>query len=194
MEDTVFHMSPEEISRLQQEVSIHGNPHALERLYLSFYGRLFRFTQALVKQAEVTEEIIADIFIKLWERRETLMEIENLRVYLYVAARNRSLNYLNWKSRDVVSYVDSYPVDIASSQETPDSLLMTKEMAARISQAVDALPTKCRLIFRLVREERLKYREVAEILNISARTVDSQMTIAMKKLAQTITLYTTPTP
>lgn len=194
MNDTSRQMLPEEITRLQQEVSDHGDQRALEKLYTYFYGKLFRFTVALVRQAEVAEEIVEDIFVRLWERRTTLPEITNLQVYLFVASRNRALNYLDWKSRDVISYVEIYPVDISVSQETPDNLLMTKEMSARINQAVDALPAKCKLIFKLVREEKMKYREVAEVLNISARTVDTQMTIAMKKLAATITLYTSSTP
>jgi len=186
-------MLPEEIASLQQEVSDHADQRALEKLYTYFYGELFRFTKTLVRQAEVAEEIVEDIFVKLWERRPALRDIENLRVYLYVAARNRSLNYLDWKSRDVISYVEIYPIDIPATHETPDNLLMTKEMSARINQAVDGLPPKCKLIFKLVREEKMKYREVAEVLNISARTVDTQMTIAMKKLAATITLYTSST-
>lgn len=186
-------MQEDEILRLQRQVSDCGDQRALEKLYLHFYGKLFRFTCALVRQAEVAEEIIEDIFIKLWERKERLSEINNLQVYLYVAARNRSLNYLDWKSRDVISYVEVYPLDMPASGDAPDNLLMTKEMSARINQAVESLPTKCKLIFKLVREEKMKYREVAEVLGISSRTVDTQMTIATKKLAATITLYTSST-
>lgn len=192
--NSFLHMSPQEIARLQQEVSDHNDQRALEKLYQYFHGKLFRFVRTLVRQAEVAEEIVEDLFVKLWEKRPVLREIENLQVYLYVAARNRSLNYLDWKSRDIISYVEMYPIDIPASPESPDSLLMTKEMSARINQAVDALPARCKLIFKLVREEKMKYREVAEVLDISVRTVDSQMTIAMKKLAATITLYITSTP
>ncbi|MGH2644039.1 MAG: sigma-70 family RNA polymerase sigma factor, partial [Chitinophagaceae bacterium] len=106
---------------------------------------------------------------------------------------NRALNYLEWRSKDIISYFEAYPVDIPTSQNTPDNLLMTKEMATRINQAVELLPLRCKLIFKLVREDQLKYKEVAEILNISPRTVDTQMTIATKKIASTINLYLTST-
>jgi RNA polymerase sigma-70 factor (ECF subfamily) len=76
------------------------------------------------------------------------------------------------------------------SVDTPERMLITKEMASQINKAVDALPPKCKLVFKLVREEGLKYREAAEILNISPRTVDTQMTIALKKIACAITLKT----
>lgn len=186
-------MSPQEIVKIQQELSDLSDQRALEKLYRYFHGKLFRFARALVRQQEVAEEIVEDIFVGLWERRLSVTEIGNLQVYLYVAVRNRALNYLNWKSRDIISYVEMYPVDIPASLDSPDSLLMTKEMSARINQAVDGLPARCKLIFKLVREEKMKYREVAEVLDISVRTVDTQMTIAMKKLAATITLYTAST-
>lgn len=184
-------MSQEDIINLQQSIAFNSDQKALEKLYLYFYPKLFPFTNALVRQAESAEEIVEDVFIRLWENRSELTKINNLQVYLFVAVRNRALNYLEWKSKDIISYFESYPVDIPVSQETPDSLMMTKEMATRINQAVELLPLKCKLIFKLVREDGLKYREVAEILNISPRTVDTQMTIATKKIASAINFYLT---
>jgi len=133
---------------------------------------------------------VEDIFIRLWQNRAHAGEIHNLLVYLYVAAKNRALNYLDWKSKDIICYYESYPEDLPLSADTPDRMMMTKEMASRINQAVNSLPPKCKLVFKLVREEGLKYREAAEILNISTRTVDTQMTIALKKIAAAITLKT----
>lgn len=184
-------MAPEEISELQSLISANNDSKALEKLYLYFYPKLFSFTQTIVLQAEQAEEIVEDVFIRLWERRAEISGINNLKVYLFVAVRNRALNYLEWKSKDIISYFETYPVDIPTSHNIPDNLMMTKEMAMRINQAVDSLPPKCKVIFKLVREEQLKYREVADILNISPRTVDTQMTIATKRIASAINLYLT---
>lgn len=185
-------MSHEEISALQNRVANYDDQHALEKLYLYFYPRLHRFGKSLVKAAEIAEELVEDVFIRLWEKRAGLTDVRNLQVYLYVAVRNRALNYLDWKSKDIVAYFEAYPCDAASSNDSPDHLLITREMSVRISQAVETLPPKCKIIFKLVREEGLKYREVADILGISSRTVDTQMTIALKKIASAITLYTVP--
>lgn len=184
-------MAPEEIYELQCLISNNSDTRALEKVYLYFYPKLFSFTKTLVSQAEPAEEIVEDVFIRLWENRAELLRINNLKVYLFVAVRNRALSYLEWKSRDIISYCETYPVDIPTSHNIPDNLMMTKEMAMKINQAVDSLPPKCKLIFKLVREEQLKYREVADILNISPRTVDTQMTIATKKIASAINLYLT---
>lgn len=184
-------MSDQDIIALQEAIAFNSDQKALEKLYLYFYPKLFSFTRTLVAQAEPAEEIVEDVFIRLWENRNGLLKIGNLKVYLFVAVRNRAFNYLEWKSKDIISYIETYPVDIPSSHSTPDNLMMTKEMAMRINQAVESLPPKCKLIFTLVREEQLKYREVADILNISPRTVDTQMTIATKKIASAINLYLT---
>lgn len=189
----IIAMTSDEISELQRLISTGSDTRALERLYLYFYPKLFSFTKTMVTQAEPAEEIVEDVFIRLWENRTALCKINNLKVYLFVAVRNKALNYLEWKSRDIISYLETYPVDIPSANNTPDNLMITKEMAMRINKAVESLPPKCKLIFTLVREEQLKYREVADILDISPRTVDTQMTIATKKIASAINLYLTST-
>ncbi len=184
-------MQPEEIIVLQKQLAEYDDTKAFEALYMYFYKKLLHFAISFTKQRETAEEIVADVFIKLWEKRESAAGIRNLQVYLFIAIRNRALNFLEWKSRNVLSYFESYPENIQAFQTTPESVLMTREMADRINKAVDSLPPKCKVIFKLVREEGMKYREVAEILGISPRTVDTQMTIATKKLAAAITLYTT---
>ncbi len=184
-------MNPEDIKELQDRMSEYADQQAFEKLYVHFYQRLLHFACSFTKERAAAEEIVEDVFVKLWERREKMAAINNLQVYLFVAIRNRALNFLDWKSRDMISYLDKYPENIRTSQDTPESMLMTKEMAAQINKAVETLPPRCKIIFKMVREERLKYKEVAEILNISPRTVDTQMTIAVKKLSAAINLYIT---
>lgn len=181
-----------DISDLQKRIALHNDERALEALYLLLYPSLTRFAVSFVIQAPVAEEIVEDVFIKLWENRIKLPGITNLKVYLFVAVKNRSLNYLNRKSRDIIAYIETYPVDISASDETPENALMTKEMYAQINAAVNALPPKCKLIFQLVREDKLKYKEAAAILGISPRTVDTQMTLATRRIAASIRLQITP--
>lgn len=183
-------MRSEEFRDLQEQLSGPSAQRALAQLYLALYPRLLGFCRSIVRTAEAAEEIVQDVFIRLWERRSEATSIANLPVYLYVAVRNRSLNYRQWQSRDIIEYFEAYPTDMAAAAPNPEHLLMTKEMASHIERAINSLPPRCRLVFKLVREDGLKYREVAEILDISARTVDTQMTIAVRKIAQAITLHT----
>lgn len=163
---------------------------ALKLIFDHFYPRLYRFAYAFVRSAEISEEIVEDVFIKLWQMETQILSIKKLPVYLYVSTKNRSLNYLKWKKKDLIDYIEDYPSDVEAASFKPDQLLMTGEMAKKIDLAINNLPPRCKLIFKLVKEDGLKYKEVAEILEISPNTVDAQMTNSLKKIAQSITLYT----
>ncbi|MCR6722260.1 MAG: sigma-70 family RNA polymerase sigma factor [Chitinophagaceae bacterium] len=123
------------------------------------------------------------MFVKLWSNRRQLPEIENITVYLYVAVKNRSLNALSQKAHELTSapfdFLETTVDDFASD---PYELMITAEMLERMRQAVDTLPPRCKMIFKLIREDGLRYKEVADILNISVNTIDVQMAIAIRKI------------
>jgi RNA polymerase sigma-70 factor (family 1) len=146
-----------------------------------YYARLVRFAIQFVHTREAAEEIVSDTFVKIWERRFTLDEVRNLEVYLYVAVKNGALNYCEKYSvvhiqLDMHGEMELY--DTGSSQKN----LEMKELLHRLQMAVEQLPEQCRLIFKMVKEDNLSFREVAEILHISPRTVETQIYRAIKKL------------
>ena len=146
-----------------------------------YYARLVRFAIQFVHTREAAEEIVSDAFVKIWERRATLREVRNLEVYLYVAVKNGALNYCEKYSvvhiqLDMNGEMEFY--DTGNSQKN----LEMKELIHRLHIAVEQLPEQCRLIFKMVKEDNLPFREVAEILHISPRTVETQIYRAVKKL------------
>lgn len=161
-----------------------GDEAAFTRLYELFYHKLTHFSYSLVRSRELAEEVVEDVFVKLWSDKALTAKIENLTVYLYVAVKNRSLNTLSSKAKELVAapfdYLDNLPGAVLSA--SPYDLMVSREMMARVQQAVDQLPPRCKMIFRLIREDGLRYKEVAEILNISVNTIDVQMAIAVKKI------------
>jgi len=160
-----------------------GNENAFTQLYLHFGKRLILFGVSLVRSREIAEELVEDVFVKLWANRQHITEIENLTVYLYVAVKNKALNKLSQKASELVSAPFDYlDTSIDGFAADPYDLLITTEMMARMRQVVDTLPPRCKMIFKLIREDGLKYKEVAEILNISVNTIDVQMAIAVKKI------------
>lgn len=159
---------------------------AFEALYNHFFKRLFVFCLPIVRTKELAEEIVNDVFIHLWERRPVLGEINNPEVYLYVAVKNRALDYIRKTSSVVTEDLADIHSDMISFSLDPEQLMITEEMKKKIGAAVDKLPSRCKLIFKLIREDGLKYQEVAAILDISVKTVEAQMTIAMKKLTAAI--------
>ena len=164
-----------------------GDQAAFRKLYAHFYKRLFHFALALVKIRESAEEIVEDVFVRIWQQRENLHTIKNLRVYLYTATKNSSLNYLSQKARQSITEpFDHIHIELNDSAGTPEQILITAEIHQKIQLAVEALPPRCKMIFKLVREDGLKYKEIAGILNISVNTIDAQMAIAIKKITLAI--------
>jgi RNA polymerase sigma-70 factor (ECF subfamily) len=173
------------IQELQRRIALHDDEPAYKELFLMFYRQLQQFADSFVRSNEVAEEIVSDVFIKIWQRRKELDRVENLKIYLYVSTKNMALNYLRSQKKPMVQ-PDHYRVQLQSIYFDPEKLMLTAEMINRVQQAISQLPLRCQLIFKLVKEDGLKYREVADLLSISIKTVENQMTVALRKLGQTI--------
>jgi RNA polymerase sigma-70 factor (ECF subfamily) len=136
----------------------------------------------IVHQKEPAEEIVHNVFMKLWEKRTLLSKIENPDVYLYVAVKNHSLDYLSKNRFKETVDISSISSDFLVFHVDPEQMMITEEMRKKIAEAIEQLPPRCKHIFCLVKEDGLKYKDVAAILNLSVKTVEAQMVIAMKKL------------
>jgi RNA polymerase sigma-70 factor (family 1) len=164
-----------------------GDENAFRQIYTQFYKRLYYFAFAMVRTRESAEEIVEDVFVRIWQQREGASAIRNLRIYLYTATKNSALNYLSQKSRqNITEPFDHLDIGLDGSAGTPEQIMINAETHRKIQTAVEALPPRCKMIFKLVREDGLKYREIAEILNISVNTIDVQMAIAIKKITSAI--------
>ncbi len=170
-----------QLTQLQQLITT-GSQKAFEDLYRLFFTRLFNFAMLYVHKKEVAEEIVNDIMIKVWNKKEELDSIKNLETYLFVAVRNHSLNHLAQYSPYHVSIEPDSPHGQLIDLNDPGKELEWKEIYFRLNQAIDELPDQCRTVFKLIKEEGFRYKQVAEILNISPRTVETQLFRAIKKL------------
>ena len=172
-------------TKLRQELAA-GDEAALKRLYDLFSERLLHFAFAIVHSRELAEEIVADVFIQTWKKRERIATVENLLWYLYITAKNISLNYLRKEQKQKFVQIDATNLPIYTIEPQAVQHLITKDFLKSITKAINELPPKCRLIFKLVKDDGLSYKEVAELLNISIKTVESQMGIALKKTHETV--------
>jgi RNA polymerase sigma-70 factor (family 1) len=173
------------IKYLQDRIGV-SDQWAYKELFTSLYGYLFHFARTLLKSKEPAEEVVSDVFIKVWENRGDLDRIKNLKVYLYISTRNCAYNYLEKQRRTVTHPTAEFPEDLPSIYFDPEQLLITADMLAMIQQAINQLPPKCKMIFKLAKEDGLKYREVAEVLNLSIKTVENQLAIALEKIGSTV--------
>lgn len=168
--------------RLIQQGICDGSETALTELYRLFHGRLHSFSSSLVRSPEDAEEIVEDVFVKIWANRKDILRIDNLSVYLYVAVKNRSYNLLAQRGKSVHYSYEDMEDDMSAPSLDPHKLLVSAEMMKRMQQAVESLPPRCKMVFRLVREDGLPYKEIGQILGISVNTIDVQMAIATKKI------------
>jgi len=175
-------MKNSDLSLIQERLSL-SDEGALIGLYQTCYKKLFHFAKSIVRTNELAEEAVEDVFIKLWCRRNSISEIDDLNVYLYASVKNASLNILSQKAKELVAApFDFLDIALGDDSLSPDDVMITADMMRKMQGAIDTLPPRCRMIFKLIREDGLKYKEVAEILNISVNTIDAQMAIAVKKL------------
>lgn len=154
-----------------------GNEDAFKSLFETYFTPLCRFIYLHLDDKNVAEELAMDIFIYLWENRETFQIQLSLKAYLFQAAKNKCLNELR-KKKETVG-LDGVEV---STINTSVSALETEELYRLIQEAVFSLPDKCRNIFLLSRRENLTNQEIARKLNISVKTVEGQITKALKKI------------
>jgi RNA polymerase sigma-70 factor (ECF subfamily) len=159
-----------------------GDERALETVFKAHYAGMASFVQRFVRSPDLAEELVQDVFLKLWSKREQLAEIETFRTYLFRAARNTALNYLRraklerrWREEQGTD--DDPPTTFAADDETVE-----QEVAAAVQEAINRLPPRCREIFLLSRDGGLTYAEIARSLEISVKTVETQMGRALKSL------------
>jgi RNA polymerase sigma-70 factor, ECF subfamily len=159
-----------------------GDEQALELLFRKYYSRLCSYANKYVNDPEEAREIVQEVFIKIWERREDIDPEESLGPYLFRITCNNSINRL--RHRKVVGkYAEIYKlVYVDNAEISPHESLIASELTQNISKALKKIPPRCRQIFNLSRVDGLKYSEIAYTLNISVKTVEAQMSKALNIL------------
>jgi RNA polymerase sigma-70 factor (ECF subfamily) len=178
---------------LENPESRKDNALDFSKIYLLFYSKLVRFATVFVVYEEDAENIIQDLFLGLWECKDSLKCIENINAYMYKLTKHKCLDHLKHKmveDRFVVNAQSLYEQEVSLKLQSLDNFdveLAAEERIEKIvSKAVDSLPPKCRRIFILSRYDGLKYKEIADKLSISVNTVETQMCIALKKLRNSL--------
>ncbi|MFC3197540.1 RNA polymerase sigma-70 factor [Parapedobacter deserti] len=168
-----------------------GEKQAFDQLYLLHFDNLKQFAQQYVKREEAADELVSELFVQVWLRKGSLHEINNPTRYLYQSVKNACLTYLKRENRHARVPIDE--VDQASLQTAvianPEQLLEYKELLSLLEEAVDLMPHQRQTVFRMVKEDRLKCREVAELLGLSVRTVENQVYRAVKQLNEVVERY-----
>lgn len=171
------------------ERMIEGDENAFKYFFDTYYVDLCNFVNSYLHDKTLSEDIVQSIFIDFWEKRNSISFHSSIKSYLYTASKNKSLNHLrNVKNRNrIVDSIFHQPTFI--SEEKADSFMELEELKTLVLKAIDVLPAQCKMIYQLSRDEGLSNKEIAERLGIAAKTVENQMTIAIRKLKDSLQPY-----
>jgi len=162
-----------------------GDKQEFEKLFRSSYVSLVRYAKRILKDHDTAEEIVQDLFFRLWQDRVNLKIESSLNGYLFRSVHNRSLHFIEHQK-----VVDRHAGEIAASAEQTTEpvteAIYYSELQSKVAKVLDRLPERCSVIFRMSRFEGLKYNEIAEKLSVSLKTVEANMGKALKEFRKAL--------
>jgi RNA polymerase sigma-70 factor (ECF subfamily) len=157
-----------------------GDVGQFESLFRSSYVSLVRYAKTLIKDHDTAEEMVQDLFFRLWQDKEKIKIESSLNGYLFRSVHNKCLHYIE-HNKVVERHAEEMSYRQTNIQENPSDILQYQELQARIARILEKLPERCGKIFCMSRFEGLKYAEIAEKLSVSVKTVESNMGRALKE-------------
>lgn len=165
-----------------------GNKQAFDMLFRKYYTQLVRFAMGYLHDGPAAEEMVQEVFVRIWENAPRIEIETSILAYLYTSVRNQSLNFI--KHENVKKkYEQEQSVVVDPDKDDFEEKVNVKFFKQILAMAVGSLPEKCREIFEMAKFEGLTYDEIAEYLQVSVKTVENQMGIALKKLREAMVPY-----
>ncbi|MFV0606122.1 MAG: RNA polymerase sigma-70 factor [Niabella sp.] len=180
-------LSSFDIRLFQERLSVFDDREAYKKLFYHFYEKLKRFAEGITKSEQMAEDVVGEAFLILWKNRAKLTEIDNLNSYLYIVVKNLALKELGRSLR-----INSFSIEdinlrtTTETNNTPEDIYLNNEVIQHLNKIVEDLPPRCKLIYKLVKHDGLRYKEISSILNISVKTIDAQMAIASKRITESL--------
>jgi len=162
-----------------------GDIRQFETLFRSSYVSLVKYAGTLIKDQDSAEEIVQDLFVRLWQDREKINIESSLNGYLFRSVHNRCLHYFEHR-KVVEKHANEMAFESELNTEDPSDTLQYKELQAKIAAILERLPERCGKIFCMNRFEGLKYTEIAEKLSVSVKTVEANMGKALKEFRKAL--------
>lgn len=166
-----------------------GDVEAFEILFHRYYRHLCVFSSHIIHDDDSAEEIVQDFFVRLWEKRNQIHIETSVKNYFFRSVKNLCLNHIQ-HDKTKIRYSQHVRTE-GEKQTSGEDLFFEMDLSEKIEESINSLPEKRQEIFRLSREEGLKYREIADRLNISVKTVEAQMGLAIKTLREKLKKYNT---
>ncbi len=171
------------------EKILKGDQKAFRRFYDRYYPTIYRFARYFLSYGDDCDDVVSEVFCTFWQNRNLLCDLNNIEAYLYIVCRNEAWRVLKQKDKYRNISIDDLPIELSLHSESVENSLIEKEMLDTYTAAVNDLPERCKLIFLMVREEKLKHKEIAKILGIKEGTIEHQINIAIKKILVEVKKY-----
>ncbi|TSD64041.1 RNA polymerase sigma-70 factor [Inquilinus sp. KBS0705] len=168
-----------------------GSEKVFEKVFKDHFKTLHSYAYTFLKDDELAEEVVQNVFCRIWERREQLKTDGSIKAYLYRSVHNECLNYIKHQ-KVKAGFQVYYAAEMEQSEDNSSKKVMANELEKHIQKAMSELPQQCRIIFQMSRFDQLKYQQIADEMGLSIKTIENQMGKALKlmrlKLAEFLTL------
>ena len=172
-----------------------GNRSTFDFLFRSYYGGLCSYANAYLKSNDISEEIVQEVFVRLWEKHSKIVIHTSIRAYLYQSVFNGCMNYIKGMQSSGFKHIDLEDISIRNELMSMDladgefSKMFADDVERDLESAISDLPDQCRDIFRMCRNDNLSYKEIAKQLKVSRSTVKTQMSRAMNRILKQMENY-----
>lgn len=179
-----------DLHRIIQRLVDDNDKEAGRIFFEDFYPRLIDFARVFVRNLESAEDVVSEVFVKLFKQPKKLKKVRDLNMYVFKSVKNQCFTYLKKANqKTLLDFDDIVLDDYCIQQVNPENELITAEVKSMIEDLINDLPPRRRMVYSLIMDEQLKYKDVAKLLNISVKTVDNQFSAATKIIKNTMRRY-----
>ena len=178
------------LNHLLKRIGIHDDQKAFSEFFDSYHSKLIKFAHLYVSRYDQAEEIVSEVLIKLLKKRKTLHEIEKFEGYLFTMIKNQSLNYIKQnKRRQSHLPIENIEDFFSTERIDPYQKYLERELRNLLNKTIELLPPKRQMVFKLIKDEGMSQKEVADLMDISVRTVEVHLKLAVKDVRKIIKDY-----
>lgn len=177
------------ISQLIQAYVEQNDEKSFQGLFEYFFPRLTNFAFTFIHNNARSEDLVMDVFEKIWKKQVELNKIRNIKSFLYTSVRNICIDEIR-KNKEIISEdIDNLESKVFLTKRTPENILIEDEMHRKLNSMISELPPKSKTVYMLIKEEGFSYQEAADLLNLSSKTIDYHVNYAMKKIRAGVSSY-----
>lgn len=167
-----------------------GDETALKTIFECYRDKLYRYVFRITKSREEAEEIVMDVFLKIWLNREMAREIDHFDAFLFRVAQNKAIDFLRLVARRPALYKLVWEEILLAADNVPDGRITTRECETKIRQAIARLSPRQQLVYRLSREQELSHDQIASYLKVSKNTIKNHIVDSIRSIKGYLNAHT----